>query len=111
MLRAGDIVAVTLEKPAAGGAMIGRVAGQVILVSGANPGERVRARIERVAKGVAHASTIEVAEPSPDRRDPVVDPACGGSLYSFIKYPRQLALKRDVIVDAFARIARLELPA
>jgi 23S rRNA (uracil1939-C5)-methyltransferase len=111
MLRPGDLVAVTIEKPAAGGAMIGRLDGQVILVSGAIPGERVRARIERVAKGVAHARTIEVDEPSPDRREPFVDPVCGGSLYSFIRYPRQLTLKRDVIVDAFARIARLELPA
>jgi len=40
-----------------------------------------------------------------------VDPSCGGSLYSFISYPRQLALKRDVIVDEFARIGRLQLPA
>src|SRR5947209_2583463 len=105
MLKAGDLVALTIEKPAAGGAMIGRVEGQVVLVSGAIPGERVRARVERVAKGVAHARTVDVDEPSPDRREAFVDPVCGGSLYSFIQYPRQLALKREIIVDAFARIA------
>jgi len=91
--------------------MVARADGQVILVSGAIPGERVQARIERVAKGVAFARTRVVVEPSPDRREPFVDPLCGGTLYSFIAYPRQLALKGEVIADAFRRIGRLELPS
>ena len=90
--------------------MIARVDGQVVLVSGAIPGERVEARIERVTKGVALAETIGVLEPSPDRREPFVDPLCGGSLFSYIAYPRQLALKSEIIADAFKRIGRLELP-
>jgi 23S rRNA (uracil1939-C5)-methyltransferase len=110
MLSAGDIVALQVEKPAAGGAMIARLDGQVILVAGAIPGERVRARVDRVGKGVAHATTIAVDEPSPDRRDAGSDPLCGGCLYGHIAYPRQLAIKGQVIADAFARIARLSLP-
>ena len=31
---------------------------------------------------------------------------CGGALYSHIAYPRQLAIKSDVIRDAFARVGR-----
>jgi 23S rRNA (uracil1939-C5)-methyltransferase len=111
MLRPGDSVALTVEKPAAGGRMIARAGGQVVLVAGAIPGERVQARIERVTKGVAHADTIAIDERSPDRREPFVEPVCGGSLYSYIAYPRQLTLKSEVIADAFRRIARLELPA
>jgi 23S rRNA (uracil1939-C5)-methyltransferase len=111
MLRPGDTVALAVEKPAAGGRMIARADGQVVLVAGAIPGERVRARIERVARGVAHAATVAVDEPSPDRRDPFVDPACGGSLYSHVAYPRQLLLKAEIVADAFRRIARIELPA
>src|SRR2546430_3405030 len=111
MIRPGQLVAVTIEKPAAGGRMIGRLDGQVILVSGAIPGERVQARIERVMKGVAYAATVAIDERSPDRREPFVDPLCGGSLYSYIAYPRQLAIKADVIADALKRIGRLELPA
>jgi len=110
MLSSGDTVELTIEKPAAGGDMVARLDGQVILVAGAIPGERVQARIEQLSKGVAFARTIAVVEPSRDRREPFVDPLCGGSLYSYIAYPRQLALKSQVIADAFTRIGRLELP-
>src|SRR5258708_3805880 len=49
MLTPGQIVPLTIDKPAAGGRMIARVDGQVVLVGGAIPGERVRGRIARVA--------------------------------------------------------------
>ena len=101
----------TIEKPAAGGRMIARVEGQVVLVGGAIPGERVTARLERVGKGVAYASVTAIEEPSPDRRDSGADALCGGCLYAHVEYPRQLAIKAQVIADAFARIARLSLPA
>ena len=111
MVKAGEIVPLTIEKPAAGGRMIARVDGQVVLVADAIPGERVQARIERVGKGVAYAQTLSVEEPSGDRRDPFTDPLCGGCLYSHIAYRRQLEIKSEIIADAFRRIGRLELPA
>ena len=111
MITPGQLVALTIDKPAAGGRMIARLDGQVILVAGAIPGERVQARVERVMRGVAYAETATIDERSPDRREPFVDPLCGGSLYSYIAYPRQLAIKAQVIADAFKRIGRLELPA
>ena len=111
MLSPGDIQVLAIDKPAAGGRMIARVDGQVVLVSGTIPGERVTARIERVTKGVAYAQTIAVEDPSPDRRPTASDPECGGGLYRHIAYARQLAVKRDVIVDALARIGRLTLPS
>jgi 23S rRNA (uracil1939-C5)-methyltransferase len=110
MISANCTVELVVEKPAAGGRMVARADGQVILVAGAIPGERVVARIARVAKGVAFADTIAVVDASPDRREPFVDRQCGGSLYSYIAYPRQLAIKSAVIADAFRRIGRLELP-
>ena len=109
-MRAGDIIPLTVERPAAGGRMIARLDGQVVLVADAIPGERVQARIERVGKGVAYAQTMSVEERSGDRRDPFADPLCGGCLYSHIAYPRQLAIKGEVIADAFRRIGRVTLP-
>ena len=111
MLKAGDVIPLAIEKPAAGGAMIARHDGRVVLVSGAIPGERVQAKVIRVAKGMATADAIAIDQPSSDRRDPFGDPLCGGCLYGHIAYPRQLAIKSEVIADAFTRIGRLELPA
>lgn len=91
--------------------MIARVDGQIVLVAGAIPGERVKARIDRVSKSVAYAHATAVEEPSPDRRGQPTDTECGGALYAHIAYARQLVLKREVIVDAFSRIGRLTLPA
>jgi 23S rRNA (uracil1939-C5)-methyltransferase len=110
MLTPGQTISLTIEKPAAGGRMIARLDGQIALVGGTMPGERVVARIERVAKGVVYGETVEVEEASTDRR-PFVDPSCGGCLYGHIAYPRQLAIKAQIIEDAFRRIGRLTLPS
>ena len=110
-LRPNDTVSLTIDKPAAGGRMIARLDGQVVLVAGALPGERVTARIERVARAVVFADAIAIDEASPDRRAPFADPLCGGCTYSHIAYPRQLEIKQQVIADAFARIGRVVLPA
>jgi 23S rRNA (uracil1939-C5)-methyltransferase len=111
VLTPGQALTLTIEKPAAGGRMIARVDGQVVLVSGAIPGERARVRIERVAKGVAYGATVEVEDGSPDRREPLGDSSCGGSLYSHIAYPRQLTIKSEIVSDALTRIGHLAWPA
>ncbi len=87
--------------------MIGRHDGQVILVQGAIPGERVVASVERVERQVAFASTVDVVSASSDRRSSHADLACGGCLYAHIGYDRQIGLKSEVIRDAFARLGRL----
>src|SRR5262245_60788598 len=109
MLHPGDLKSIAIEKPAAGGWMIGRLDGQIVLVAGAIPGERVTARIDRVAKGVAYATTTAVEEASPDRRPPFVEPECAGCSYAHVAYARQLDIKAQIVADAFARIARLPL--
>ncbi|MFN8064561.1 MAG: TRAM domain-containing protein [Vicinamibacterales bacterium] len=111
MLNPGQTLTLTVEKPAAGGRMIARADGQVVLVAGAIPGEAVTARIERVGRGVAYANVVSVDAPSSDRRAPGFDPLCGGCLYAHITYERQLQVKSLVIEDALTRIGRLTLPA
>lgn len=110
MKHLGDSLTLTIEKPAAGGRMIARLDGQIVLVGGAIPGERVTARVERVGKGVLYAATESVEQASPDRRPVTSDPECGGCLYAHVNYDRQLALKSEVIADAFVRIGKLPLP-
>jgi 23S rRNA (uracil1939-C5)-methyltransferase len=107
----GQEIELAIEKPAAGGRMIARHLGQIVLVRGAIPGERVRAWIERAEKRLAYAVTREVVEASPDRRAGGQDPLCGGALYAHIRYARQLAIKSDVLRDAFARLGRYPIEA
>ena len=87
--------------------MLARHEGQVTLVAGTIPGERVTARIEQVRGGVLFARVEHIDQASPDRRSGDVDPGCGGSLYAHIAYDRQLALKKEIVLDAFQRIGKL----
>src|SRR5262249_25254565 len=100
---------VTPDRPVAGGRMLARHEGRVVLVAGAIPGERVRVRVERATRDLTFATVTEVLELSPDRRDPLGDPACGGADYAHIRYDRQLTLKAEIISDAFRRIAKIAL--
>lgn len=109
-VRAGELVELSIEKPASGGRMIARHQGQVILVSGAIPGEQVTARVTHAGKRMAFAEVAGVQSPSSDRRAAAGDPACGGSVYSHIAYPRQVRLKAEIVQDAFVRIGRIPLP-
>ena len=97
-----------VEGPVAGGAMLARHDGRVVLVAGAIPGERVRARIDRERRDVIHATVIDVVEPDRDRRSVVGDPTCGGQIYRHISYERQRRLKSQVIIDSLRRIAHVE---
>jgi 23S rRNA (uracil1939-C5)-methyltransferase len=104
-------IVVSIEKPAAGGRMIARHEGAVVLVSGVIPGEVAEIEIERVQRGTAWGHVVRLLEASPDRRVPAVDTACGGNAFAHIAYERQLALKREIVMDGFRRIGRLEMPA
>ncbi|MEO6213880.1 MAG: TRAM domain-containing protein [Vicinamibacterales bacterium] len=105
----GAEIELLLEKPASGGRMIARHEGEVVLVAGGIPGERVLARITRAEKRVAFAEVVSVLVRSEDRKDATSDPACGGCLYSHIAYPRQVQLKAQIIEDAFSRIGKIPL--
>jgi 23S rRNA (uracil1939-C5)-methyltransferase len=104
-----SVLTLDIEKAAAGGWMLARHDGQVVLVSGAIPGERVVVRLERKERGVAFADVTEVLQPSTDRRAVPGDARCGGNVFAHIDYARQLTLKGEIIQDAFKRIARIPL--
>ena len=108
-VQTGDVLYVTADKPASGGRMLARHDGQVILVAGAIPGERVTVRVTKAGKQVAFADVSDVLEASGDRRVPMTDPECGGCVYAHIAYARQVRLKGEILRDAFVRIGRIPL--
>jgi 23S rRNA (uracil1939-C5)-methyltransferase len=109
VIRPDDLLTLVPEKPAAGGRMLARHDGLVVLVAGAIPGERARARVERVERSLAFARVVEVVEPHPSRRPVEGDPRCGGSVLAHIAYDEQRRLKGEVIRDALARVGRIPI--
>ncbi len=106
-MRPGDRLTLRLEKAVAGGRMLARHDGAIVLVAAGIPGETVEAEVEKTQRNTIWATTRRVLEASPDRVEPFCDGACGGSVYAHVTYARQLDLKRDVLRDAFARLARM----
>ena len=104
----GDRCRLTIERPAAGGRMIARHEGAIVLVAGAIPGEIVEAEIEKVQRGTAWAKARQIVEPSPDRVA-AADGDCGGAVFAHIAYERQRQIKTDIITDALRRIGRITL--
>lgn len=105
----GDVLTLTIERPAVGGRMIARHDGAVVLVAGAIPGERVEALVERAQRGTVFARTVRVLDASPDRVD--VDPRrrCAGHVLAHVSTERQVRLKGEMVADAFRRLGRLDV--
>ena len=94
-----------------GGAAIAREDGKVWLVNYALPGEVVEAEPRGRQGGVAVAATTRVIEPSPQRVEAPCPyfGVCGGCQLQHAAYGHQLAMKRQVVDDAWSR-AGLRLP-
>ncbi len=107
-------VIVNAERMVAGGLGLARAGdGRVTLVEGALPGERVRVEIDADRADHLRAHVAEVLEPSPARVAPpcpYVREGCGGCGWQHIDVEAQRSFKRDIIVDALTRIARVVDP-
>lgn len=106
-VRPGDTLTLAIERPVAGGAMLARCESGIVFVSGAIPGERVEAQVHAVRRQAVFARVTRVLEASPDRMGETDAAPCGGHVYGHIGAARQAALKGEIVVDAFRRIAHL----
>jgi 23S rRNA (uracil1939-C5)-methyltransferase len=96
-----DVATLVAVRPVFGGACIATPegGGAFVLVTGAIPGERVRARLT-TRKGVSFGVVTDVLDASPDR---VPTPRHPGLDYGHVAPARQLALLADVLDDAMRR--------
>lgn len=99
-----------MERLVPGGLGLLRDDSGVVLLRGGLPGERVRARITRLRGGVRHGVVVDVFERSPARISPDcgLHPRCGGCDLLDLSAEGQAAAKREMVLDALRRIARLE---
>jgi 23S rRNA (uracil1939-C5)-methyltransferase len=102
----GDELELSVDTLAFGGAGVARTDGYVVFVTGAVPGDRVRAVIGKRKRAYAEARAIEILEPGPDRIAPVADHP--GAPWQVLSYERQLEVKQAQVQDALRRIGKLE---
>lgn len=95
-----------IDDLAFGGNGVARLDGYVLFVSGAIPGDKVRAVVTKRKRHYGEARTLEVVSPSPERVDPVADHP--GAPWQVLPYERQLEIKQAQVADALTRLGKLE---
>ncbi|HWC27043.1 MAG TPA: 23S rRNA (uracil(1939)-C(5))-methyltransferase RlmD [Solirubrobacteraceae bacterium] len=95
-----------VDSLAYGGNGVARLEGYVVFVSGAVPGDRVRAVVTKRKRAYAEARTLELLEPGPERIAPRAEHP--GAPWQVLPYERQLAVKHEQVRDALRRIGHLD---
>jgi 23S rRNA (uracil1939-C5)-methyltransferase len=113
-----ETITLQLTAMAHGGSALGRcegdgpLAGRVLFVPFAIPGETVRVEVVEAHTRWARARLLEVLEPSPHRVEPpcpYFGPGqCGGCHFQHIAYEAQAEFKHDVVKDQLARVGGLQ---
>ena len=104
----GEQIELQVESLAHGGEGVGRLgdSGYVVFVSGAVPGDLVRAEVVKRKRSYAHARVVEVLRPSPERIAPTATHP--GVPWQVLPYERQLQIKHEQVDDALRRIGKLD---
>ena len=103
----GQELDLRVESLAFGGNGVARLDRYVVFVSGAVPGDRVRAVLTKRKRDYGEARTLEVLEPSPERIEPAA-PGHPGASWQVLPYERQLEIKQGQVDDALRRIGHLD---
>ncbi|HEX7279936.1 MAG TPA: 23S rRNA (uracil(1939)-C(5))-methyltransferase RlmD [Solirubrobacterales bacterium] len=109
--RRGDLLELEIDSLAFGGRGVARAEGFVVFVSGALPGDRVRAEVTKGKKRFAEARAVELLRASADRLpDRCVHGGepCPGAPWQGLPYEQQLHHKQEQVGDALGRIGGLE---
>lgn len=111
----GEMTTVTIERLAAGGDGVGRLAdGRVVFVPRTAPGDIVEVEVVLWKPRYARARLLAVASPGEGRVTPhckhYVEDQCGGCQLQHLDLQTQLAVKRRIVGDALRRIGKLDIP-
>lgn len=97
---------------AAEGNAVARVDDMVVFVPFGAPGDVVDVKVDRKRRSYAQGHIEAMIEPSPMRVEPHCEhfTVCGGCRWQHLPYQEQLRAKRQQVVDAMTRIAKIEIP-
>jgi 23S rRNA (uracil1939-C5)-methyltransferase len=106
--RRGEELELEIQGLAYGGEGVARLGegGYVVFVAGAVPGDRVRAHVYKSKRAYAHARSIQLLSPSPQRIAPRAEHP--GVPWQVLPYGCQLEVKRSQVKDALQRIGKLD---
>ncbi|MEZ4388578.1 MAG: TRAM domain-containing protein [Candidatus Krumholzibacteriia bacterium] len=103
----------TIEKLVTGGRGLARLDGRAVFVPDTAVGDQVRARVIKDSRNFLEAELLEVLSPGPGRRQPPCPHAerCGGCDLQHLDDAAQEAARREILLDCFRRLGRLEVDA
>lgn len=112
MAEARTKLELTVEKMVYGGEGLARVDGRVAFTRFVLPGERVAAEVESERGGVLRTRITALREPSAERVAPPCPyfARCGGCHYQHAPYPRQLEIKRGILLETLRRVGKFDPP-
>jgi 23S rRNA (uracil1939-C5)-methyltransferase len=86
--------------------------GSVCFVEGALPGEFAEIEITEKKKDFSNAIAVKILEASKGRRNPPCKyyGKCGGCNAQYAEFELQIELLKQIVLDLFSRIAKLNLP-
>lgn len=95
------------------GKSIARVGDMVVFVPYGCPGDVVDIKIDKKRSSYAEAHIVRMVSASNQRVEPKCAHfgTCGGCKWQHIPYKMQLEYKRQQVIDALERIAKVELPS
>jgi 23S rRNA (uracil1939-C5)-methyltransferase len=102
-----------IEKCVQGGFGLARMPdGSVCFVDGALPGEFAEIEITEQKKDFSKAIAVKILEPNASRRNPPCKyhGKCGGCNAQYANFELQIELLKQIVLDLFSRIAKLNLP-
>ncbi len=106
MFRKNDVLTLDITEVNNLGCGVGKIDGMVVFVKGAVSGDRVEAKVIKVAKSflAARLEKILVASPYRETRELCDAPlSCGGCVHRHLSYAHELDMKRLYVESAFRK--------
>jgi 23S rRNA (uracil1939-C5)-methyltransferase len=111
MLRAGQVLNISLENLAYGGDAVGHFQGQAVFVPYGVPGDELKVKIAEPHKNYCRGEIYEIIKPSVHRIKPECRHfgVCGSCQWQMMDYQYQLEQKTNITREIFKRLGKIEI--